>query len=58
MVKTQYSSCCPSNKVKDVGYFSKRNLKIETHKIIIVSPAKQKRDICIAFPALSFSSAA
>ena len=27
-------------------------------KVIIVSPAKQKRDICIAFPVLSSSSSA
>ena len=27
-------------------------------KTIFVSPAKQKRDICIAFPVLSLSSAA
>ena len=26
------------------------------HTIFIVSPAKQKRDICIAFPASSLSS--
>ena len=25
-------------------------------KILVVSPAKQKRDICTAFPALSLSS--
>ena len=30
----------------------------ETHKIVIVPPAKQKRDICIAFPESSFSWAA
>ena len=27
-----------------------------THLLIIVSPAKQRRDICTAFPASSLSS--
>ena len=38
----------------EIGRWSKKH----ENWLIFVSPAKQKRDICTAFPALSLSSAA
>ena len=43
---------------KTIIQWNCRGLRANYNEILIVSPAKQKRDICTAFPAASLSSSA
>ena len=44
--------------LEDYFMYKSESLRPIFHGSVIVSPAKQKRDICIAFPAAALSSAA
>ena len=44
--------------LEDYFMYKSGSLRPIFHGSVFVSPAKQKRDICIAFPASSLSSAA
>ena len=43
--------------LRQAGLLKKDKVKVDFQNSIFVSPAKQKRDICIAFPALSSAAA-
>ena len=50
---------CLKNNIKKASVkFQEDLLYFQHFMLIFVSPAKQKRDICTAFPASSLSSAA